>query len=529
MNVTISSNAQRLGTENERSLYKPESQKWESANSKSFLANARINQPSLDCESPNKNGPNIYSSRSAQNDSIYLKICAAISKSICFSLAATGCCTPLSRGSLVYRAPKTLSDAFYREADNLSGIPTLTLLSLEVHWSYRGTMTIIGYPELAPKLQSFSDLLPGPPRMTPLRLSTGLAGQFYGMEKTSDTSFESLKLQWKADVIGYLAHQGINLPCDTRWIEVQRQNSVGEPNRKDRSPYKSGNNHTLLWPAPLCFVDASNDYRCVEETLSLDQEIGNFDVNVMTNAEAWFLDKGSRNEAIATKLHDKGLEVHQGGNSSSSEGEDFLSGPLPRADRYTDPQTISGIYPTPPDGYRSQAATVPDRAGQDASSERHGEILSDVSDADHLDPSTTNPPSPRSPSLRFDAETLNNPEVDLFGELDTDMFTANALTEADFNFFDEAGEGAEHRVDDVQDFMNMDAIGESQDHSSVVGPQQSIRENADEALQSVNLSSPYTDLKMQDEEIDHRSTSPFEGRIPHLAVLSQRSSTSANS
>ncbi|KAL9014680.1 MAG: hypothetical protein Q9173_000676 [Seirophora scorigena] len=190
----------------------------------------------------------------------------------------------------------------------------------------------------------------------------------------------------------------------------------------------------LWWPAHLCFVlHPSNLPESLEPLQRLAE--GTFN-DPLAEAEQWFRGHHARKAATEAKeQEDKKTQLHERntfepGLQSPEDDKTAIS----RTEQYLSAQEASGIYPTPPDGLTSHAQGLfvnQDSAGvpsAEAKTSRTNENLVMKASRD------------ASPATRI-ARGQPGKEEDqgLFGDLDTDMFNTNVLTEDDFNFFDEPG------------------------------------------------------------------------------------------
>ena len=203
---------------------------------------------------------------------------------------------------------------------------------------------------------------------------------------------------WKRSVLAWLGSIGIEISGggDTCWIEVEVsvQNSANQdPSQEDTATASnaSAGPTRVLWPSDLTFVRASDHIarheRPVEHVdLKCDDPIA--------FVEEWAKSTSTRADAIgkrkATRIA-KQLQRDQPRVTESSRDDDSgdVLNAFPRM--YQDMSSISGIYPTPPDGALSQATPGPPlETAFDTPRERDNMAQSqnnhiEVDDTDHMD------------------------------------------------------------------------------------------------------------------------------------------------
>ena len=240
---------------------------------------------------------------------------------------------------------------------------------------------------------------------------------------------DALLAQKKRSIMTTLAQQSITLSDEEKWVRLQNYNSVH--GSSEREPGKSTSSSTFLWPASLCFciVEAfPHEERCIapgQESLT----------DPLLDAQNWFMRKGARTEAIEANKQRKEAEAEKRVEEQHRVRQDALTDLLPRSAQYGSTQDIASIYPTPPDRLPSQAVSNMTQRPTPASyGEGIGKGQLDSVDADaHLVESPL--ASNLAPVIRSTA--YDQLEDDLYADVDTDIFAANDLTEADLDFFDE--------------------------------------------------------------------------------------------
>ena len=321
----------------------------------------------------------------------------------------------------------------------------IELLHFEVRWSPLGIMLSTIRTMNLPHISRLSETLHERWRREEQTLGFGdeiLIAPF-GMVCFRDS--QSQALQHSGDIDGYdhssraalvglLRGMGISLPSDIDWVLLRAVN----PALPSESPTSSGSTVRFLWPASLCFhrhrpVNGGNQIGVLHDIAR-----GEF-ASPLAKAEAWFLGKSAREEAIKLKIKEdaetEAQKPRKPMSDAENEDEDQFANSIARTNQYISAQDASIVYPTPPDAIMSQP--------QGASMVQDFQAVASV--GGHQESHTEDLETANAKSPTFDSSGMPLPSAsyekgddeDLFGEIDTDMFAANDLTEADFNFFDE--------------------------------------------------------------------------------------------
>lgn len=227
-----------------------------------------------------------------------------------------------------------------------------------------------------------------------------------------------------------LRQQNINISSETEWVKLRipSEDAAGFP-------------VVTVWPDSLCFVrsdEHTEDYR--------DNPIGGPDVvtkwiDPLEDAERWYLERSARANALeAKRIADGRLAAIARGNHESDDEEALVFNEGISHGRLN-LQDMSGVYPTPPDGAPiplHSVAITQEQANQ-------LEAGTSTSNAVNFDPEVSSLSA--SPNYDETASCKNDGNGDLFGEIDSEMFAANELTEDDFNFFDEPSPSEGRAVD----------------------------------------------------------------------------------
>ena len=261
--------------------------------------------------------------------------------------------------------------------------------------------------------------------------------------------------RWKARVQSWLAGQGIQLheTRDPLWLHVQIQSSsaayaedgiLATEMNSDRSEALQ-----VLWPSELCYtrVDTPPNYPNAgpDRSQALTE-----DADPLSFAEDWFKSKSIRdNQLEAARSARRDYELlarHSKISETAMLDENSMDEPYIRVVNYLDLHAAGTVYPTPPDGTHAQGIT-----GAHSSNEIG--LTPDNGDVGNLDPSASvgvtksarvdEGGSDSDERRRSDASQIamlsaayDASNVDMFVDMDGDMFGTSGVTEADFSFFD---------------------------------------------------------------------------------------------
>ncbi|KAI4140611.1 MAG: hypothetical protein LQ341_003766 [Variospora aurantia] len=303
-------------------------------------------------------------------------------------------------------------------------------LCFDVQWSLSGTMILYSRLISLPMLSRVSDVMGRKDasgadlvRMDdPIVISPfGTRCAFAGVESHQSQSFTAAgqAMAWTRALLKSCA---VDVSPEVEWICLTSNEGILDDSNLVNKLQRS----RLWWPAHLCFVLHSSYRPEWEEPLRRLAE-GTFN-DPLAEAEQWFLGRDARKAAIEAREEGdkKGqLHAHQPSESGLQPNEDEKTA-FARTEQFLSAQEASGIYPTPPDGltfHTQDSADVPLVEAQ--TSPANEDLVMEASSGD-------------SPATHFAARPAGkDDDQDLFGDLDTDMFNNNVLTEDDFNFFDE--------------------------------------------------------------------------------------------
>ena len=353
---------------------------------------------------------------------LYEKITASLSQSICYLLARER--HFLQIGSPTCLDARTLGDSAFDVLDVGSLQPESITMTCKVQWLSSGSLWI--YLSMDPivrlctvrhalqKLGESAKLIEGD---AILLSPSGLVGQYHGMEKTprSHPSY-GLVTSVKSRISAWLTQREEQLDDGTQWVYVSFGGNCARGISKKSLAHEVKRTFSL-WPAHLCLCrDASSATVMPSESLCVDPS--NDSLGPLERAQAWFLGKDARKEAIEA---DQCREIAEAARSSAVDDldeDDLMTSPRYHVSQGVTPQDLTGIYPTPPDGIPPivHDAFTNFNSQQDSITDRPTTAIADED---------------------VDRQGGRPGNEELFGGMDIDTFATNGLTEDDFNFFDE--------------------------------------------------------------------------------------------
>ncbi|KAL8701515.1 MAG: hypothetical protein Q9201_004873 [Fulgogasparrea decipioides] len=368
---------------------------------------------------------------------IYRAFISALTSSILFPLIDKGEWLEFGSDSCL----RVLNDQDHALiSDILKSRKSASQLHLDVRWSASGTLTVWGHLTQVASLTRLPEITEDDSATgTPdLRVGTtifiapfGAPYEFVEFENQLSSSIgvrrheQNLTLNW-------LAGHGISSKLNCSWVCLRPGNASPQYELwpDDQSPSR------IWWPSHLCFVAEAHS-QCAYPYL-LDRLANGTFSDPLEKAEEWFLGRTAREEATKVKLkQDEERKLRESQQSESIEHpayDETIIDPMVQTTQYLSAQEAGGIYPTPPEGMASQSHGS--FGIQDSTSA--GTLDADSSAANIDQAAEVRSPNAGSPDVTLPGRASGrNDTHDLFGDMDTDMFDTNGLTEADFNFFDE--------------------------------------------------------------------------------------------
>lgn len=381
---------------------------------------------------------------------------AAISMSLINSLVSRQDLSPIGSrscvGSLFPRDTTSPKNNIWLDQPQMG----MSLSSVLVRWSCSGAMTISIFQTVIPWLRRVSEMptdnlqnSSSPLTRKVLISPSGMVVQYSRdlqmptacSDSTPAPSYRRQEhlVEVKKSIAKHLALQGIHVDHEEQWLQLQQITNHSTADRLKESPRQHLPTSSFLWPAKLCFYNVGSTHH--EETPKHNRIKEDTEHDPLVYAESWFKAKAKREEAVEAKREDDERSALRLQEAKELYIDENLSDFIPRTNQYLSMQEASGIYPTPPDGLRSQAVgpavntdaqvLVGEFAEKELTDKGQGTGMPAGSPfRDALDPDVT--------SARYEEAD----DGDLFGDMNSSLFAANGLTEADFSFFDEP------RIDD---------------------------------------------------------------------------------
>ncbi len=472
------------------------------------------------------------SKSSAAISLIYPKFLEAVLGSLLFQMTQTGIWTPLGSRSFLGPKPCADYDARLGECGIYEAVSGIPLYSLHIELLPSGSLMITASPNIRCQMCRVSDALetgamsPGVAMGRDVTIApSGDIHSFIGevdlqasvkvptlLTEHEEVSQEIVSeilhgADRRASVIRHLMQNGMKVPQGEKWICLRAKEYTSPAGYNFSVPLRfKSRPEFALWPASLCFVESNEVNVRDVDIITLCKLSEETSLDPLISAEAWFKAGTARQElinaALATKEKERELKARIAEEASNPDEQDPRSESDSRVNQYLSTQDANRIYPTPPDGLRSEPPGPSDTHEQQVAHVEFNENNRLHSGSDGVDPSETRLPS--SPgfgvsSTRYDQAT----DDDLFGDLDTGLFANSGLTDADFSFFDEPSDDDGKIRDDQLD-------------NERVKPKTKMDEdNASMAAESGFDSPPRAASKPLPNEPDQSSESPGIGSTSH--------------
>lgn len=238
----------------------------------------------------------------------------------------------------------------------------------------------------------------------------------------------------KAAVLGYASsvRDSFKVAVADRLAQLNLMTLKTEPWLRLRL-LQHGDHESIVWPASLCLKSIRG--RGVSKSAHTLAGIVNEDASAdpLVRAENWYAARMDRASILATMRKKKELATSLQSQDSESEDDAIPLNDIGLNDNRTITQDMTGVYPTPPDGppFNAYTSSAVPQQGTHASAENTSVLSANVLS---MSPLASSAVLEHEPALYEESR-----EGSLFGDMDTDLFASNGLTEADFNFFDEPG------------------------------------------------------------------------------------------
>lgn len=298
---------------------------------------------------------------------------------------------------------------------------------------------------------------------------------------------------WQAECMEWLSTRGLDITELKRkgWVMVQILKRDSPQFIRHYGGVQTAEDlATIPWPALLCFHISST------ETPNLIRRRKSASIrNPISFAEEWFAGQDSRASNKLKRQKDK--QASEALSKERNDGEyrtQTATGQSPSAIRRS--SNAGAVYPTPPDGVNHPVGATPSFDGTVSSPGNVNQIFNN--DSDTIAPSnpgmtgadTGNWTSSETKDKMNSTMNFNDEEDDdnLFGDMEGDLFADTAITDADFNFFDEPGDTSIRQASGSPG-ADMDASLHEQDTTDKKTPQHSTnieREQQDMLMRDIN-------------------------------------------
>ncbi|MCJ1312538.1 mediator of RNA polymerase II transcription subunit 13 [Agyrium rufum] len=241
---------------------------------------------------------------------------------------------------------------------------------------------------------------------------------------------------WKTKALTFLKSRGIVVCSYETWHFVKLSDDTLHGHL---ASFTEVGSRILLWPGCVCLIDTSSlPLRNLDLSWAWDTPTRK-GADPLAEAQEWYLNPDVRRQAEEEGRKKQRKESMEKPTSPiHAITEDIVLDRFQprRQQKFLDPQAASAIYPTPPDGSRlvgpGTTSIGASPADQRLFNDTPGGKIDDVAGAtQELDLSAETPQA---------SVGIDSVGDDLFEDMGADMFAADGLTDADFNFFDENDE-----------------------------------------------------------------------------------------
>ncbi|KAJ4378021.1 mediator of RNA polymerase II transcription subunit 13 [Neocucurbitaria cava] len=354
------------------------------------------------------------------------------------------------------------------------------LTGINVHWISSGTLLVSTFTNRNPEIRCVADVtLPSEQELLVGRCvrvaPNGLLARIASFEDPLDSlteevsqrprkrakigSLEQSIEKWKSTVKRWLGWRGYSLPNlekRSSWVRLR----TGQMNQSTvSSPAPSASDRDIIWPRALCFYyftdwtgNTAPETSTILTSEPADNDLRWYETPDSTGfrdpldvAQQWFLGKPNRDKILEARRKAKKAE-EEAARRKEDRPSLYASSPLnARNGAYGDFQSVSGVYPTPPDGVVPGTAVsysdTPSVSGGTSNiilapgGNNPAINLSAPQDNGHSDAQQLPMTSPVFPSGPDNFNTSSGND-DLFEDMEEDGYGGNGVNDADFDFFD---------------------------------------------------------------------------------------------
>ena len=437
---------------------------------------------------------------------IYAAFISAITGSLNLQLIRRSSAIPLGSRTLFTVVERDYYEASRIVNDDPSSISALTTLQVQLTSAGKLTVSLqtTSQPGIAPLCRlgkspsDIYDVAPGAdiwlsPSGSVARLvstSPGIPNASSPFPTMGGIGIESLgaagRKQWKANVLEWLRNFGLPIDSvdESAWVEVEvwepfYSRLAGETLRLNEDNSSTLPLKRVLWPAVYCFRRTKSaspgSSQWMENACPVVGDPLDF-------AENWRVVEKPKQDETSPKPPSSHPEQQSRIPEPSAATTDILEGieSLSRASEYPDLQTVSLVYPTPPDGAAAMGLSL---AGPSDTFTEEPELvpslLQNPIKPKYYEPLTTKDRSEADPSAGFgplgghavgSGLYDTNGDDDLFGDMDERDFGTKGITDADFNFFDDpsfAAMDTDAPGDDAPEVPDMVNLGVTAAHPTI--------------------------------------------------------------
>jgi mediator of RNA polymerase II transcription subunit 13 len=296
--------------------------------------------------------------------------------------------------------------------------------------------------------------------------------------------------KWKSTVKRWLGWRGCSLDLEQRgsWVRLRIAHAT---QLSVTCPVPSAG-RDLLWPRALCFLYQPGVDKELHHQLPVLPSFTDpnwFEAPGFTGfrdpldvAQEWFLSKPNRDKTLDARRKAKKAE------EETARRKDDLSALPPssplnaRTGLYGELQTLSGVYPTPPDGI-APGASVQTSDTPSVSGTTSNVVLVSGGTNPTINLSAPQDHPPTSPTIPANPDNFHSSGFgdDLFEDMEDDGGGGHGINDADFDFFNEP---------DVEDVDMVDApalpvdiiVKQEEAPVSPTAPESSVQEEASDSL-----------------------------------------------
>lgn len=235
---------------------------------------------------------------------------------------------------------------------------------------------------------------------------------------------------WRSSCLAILEQHGISLSKELDWVTISVHR---ESTESCSQPIQ------IEWPAQLCFKPLEQGREVKEdfgERLSATKSL----VDPLAAAETWFITRGAGEGPMEEQRRSNDPRDDEE-SEETSEDETIPPGLQTIPTDMHETQVVGGMYPTPPDGDKSQSVGALVPRTHPAKSKTEGSQRADNESTEELQISENR--FDPAPTAQINLGSYDHLEDDdLLGDVQAQLYRDNGVTEDDFSFFDKPDEAS---------------------------------------------------------------------------------------